>query len=170
MVVLWHHAFLLRPEWLVSLLKQPHFVSTSKDDEILFECYNNCTGFSHRHIGAHTIAAAEHNTDLEYYLDHFWKFVRTSGGNCLASPNFSKLSMSGLPCGSAVRKGSKAPQKGVKRRKVVVEENRIDIINMLPCQGQDDDLDEVPILPPPIVSQSPTSQFSSSKFFHCSSI
>ena len=39
---------------------------------------------------------------------------------------------------------------------MVDEENRTDIINTLPCQ--DDDLDdEAPILPPPIVSQSPTS-------------
>lgn len=74
-------------------MKQPHFVNTSKDDEILFECDNNCSGFSHRHICAHTIAAAEHNTDLEDYLDHFGKFVRTSKGYRVASPNFSKLSV-----------------------------------------------------------------------------
>ena len=66
------------------------------------------------HIGtccAHTIAAAEHNTDLEDCLDHFGKFVRTSKGYHVALPNFSKLSMSGLPRGTAGRKGSKAHQK-----------------------------------------------------------
>ena len=150
-------------------MKQPHFVNTSKDDDIVFECDNNCSGFSHRHICAHTIAVAEHNTDLEDYLDHFGKFVRTSKGYRVALPNFSKLSMSGLPCGTAGRKGSKAPQKkAFKRRKVVDEENRTDIINTLPCQ--DDDLDdEAPILPPPIVSQSPTSSNVSNSVFPSSS-
>ena len=150
-------------------MKQPHFVNTSKDDEILFECDNNCSGFSHRHICAHTIAAAEHNTDLEDYLDDFGKFVKTSKGYRVASPNFSKVSMSGLPRGTAGRKGSKAPQKkAVKRRNVVDEENRTDIINTLPCQ--DDDLDdEAPILPPPIVSQSPTSSNVSNSVFPSSS-
>jgi hypothetical protein len=47
-------------------------------------------------------------------------------------PNYSRLSMTGLPRGSAGRKGSKLPQKkAIKRRKICDEENRSDISSIL---------------------------------------
>ena len=108
-------------------MKKPHFVST-KDGTLLFECDDNCPGFSQRYICTHTISAAEHNNVLRQYLTCFGEFTKTPKGSRQVAPNFTRLSMSGLPRGTSGRKGGKAPRKtAVKRRKIVDEENRYDI-------------------------------------------
>ena len=88
-------------------MQRPHFVSPSKHDELLFECDDNCPGFIQRHICSHTVAVAEDNQLLNVYLEHFGKFMETPNGKRCASPNFSRLSMSGLPRGSASKKVQK---------------------------------------------------------------
>ena len=89
-------------------MQRPHFVSPSKHDELLFECD---PGFIQRYICSHTVAAAEDNQLLNVYLEHFGKFVKTPNGNQRVSPNFSRLSMSGLPRGSSGKKRFKSAKK-----------------------------------------------------------
>ena len=85
---------------------------------------------------------SEDNKQLKMYLEHFGKFVKTPKGNSRASPNFSRLSMSGLPRGSAGRKGAKAPRKkAIKRRKIVSEENYADIVRSLTFDSDDENND-----------------------------
>ena len=106
--------------------KRPHFVAVNEKYPNLFECDENCPGFSEQHLCSHCIAAAEDNFLLKQYLEAYSHFAKTPKGRKQVTPNFTRVSMSGLPRGTAGRKGNKhAKHKAVKRRKV--EENRRDV-------------------------------------------
>jgi hypothetical protein len=103
--------------------KKPHFVSQSCDGR--FECDSECQAFSQRYICSHSVATAEDNGMLKEFLESYAKFSKTPKGSRSIAPNFTRLSMSNLPRGTAGQKGAKAPKKkAVNRRNTVATEYR----------------------------------------------
>ena len=116
---------------------------------------------------SHSIAAAADNNLLKQYLDTYSHFVKTPAGHKRVTPNFTRVSMNGLPRGTAGRKGNKAAkQKAIKCRKV--EENQKDV--PLPKLSTINDgacVDTVESVPPFHAGESYSSTNASSYLYKC---
>ena len=116
---------------------------------------------------SHSIAAAADNNLLKQYLDTYSHFVKTPAGHKRVTPNFTRVSMNGLPRGTAGRKGNKAAkQKAIKSRKV--EENQKDV--PLPKLSTINDgacVDTVESVPPFHAGESYSSTNASSYLYKC---
>ena len=84
----------------------PQHVQTKSNGQ--YFCDSACLQWASSQICSHTIAAAESNGELAFFLQWYTK--------CAESPNISTLAMSGLPHGHG-KKGGK-PKQGAKQTKI----------------------------------------------------
>ena len=79
---------------------RPHLVSRKKSGQ--YACDNMCPNWKSLGICAHSVAAAEDNHELQFFIRWFLKAKKV--------PNLTKLATAEMPAGRG-RKGTKAPPK-----------------------------------------------------------
>lgn len=66
---------------------------------------------------------------LKEFIEKYGTYAKTARGSQLVSPNFTRLSMVNLPCGTAGKKGGKPPkEKAISRRPTVPDEQCCSLI------------------------------------------
>jgi len=97
----------------------PHLTLVSVSAKgVQYKCNDKCLNFKSIRICSHTLAAAEVNGDLKYFLQWFSKHRKQA-------PNLTKLSTHGMPAGAGKKGGQTARKKNTIKKPILTDENRV---------------------------------------------